>query len=355
MTAELDTINHGSSLTVLPPARAVAASVVAMLHEHAEIMQTAYKLADAVCHTAMVPDRFRGKPQDGAAAILYGAELGLNPIQSLQRVIPIYGSPTLEARTMVALLKARGYKIRTVAQSDDSVTVHGESPDGETAESTWTIQRAIKARYVPEIDERTGKYKTNSKGNLIGNEKYLTDPQAMLKAKAQAEVCRDLAPEILLGIAYTAEEMESEQRPSQARSTDVVVDTIIEDLAADARPPQSPAGLAGKVRPSTQPQEAAAAEPVADAPASPAADSENEEAPLDTPAAAPFAPTANTPGQTERVAKTLNNARAMHATSRAEQAGQHGEQTLGLSRPRPADGAAGRTVRRATRGNTPRG
>lgn len=200
-----------SSLELLPPAQAPSLAARQMLLAHAEMMQTAHQLAVAMCNTQMVPARFRGQPDDGAAAILYGGELGLNPIQSLQRVVPIHGMPSLEARTMVGLLKARRYRVRTTAQSDESVTVEGWDLDGEHYTSTWTIERATRAGYVPTIDERTGKYKLNANGKLIGNEKYLTDPQAMLKAKAQSEVCREMAPDVLLGISYTSEELESEQ------------------------------------------------------------------------------------------------------------------------------------------------
>lgn len=211
MTSEVATVDeHESALQVLPPAQLPSVSAQRMLIAHAEMMQTAYELAAKMVNTRMVPARFFGKSEDATAAILYGAELGLNPIQSLQRVIPIHGMPSLEARTMVALLKSRGYKVKTLSQSDTSVTVWGKDLEGDEYESTWTIERAIKARYVPELDERTGKYKTNANGKLIGNEKYITDPQAMLKAKAQSEVCRDMAPDVLLGIAYSREELESE-------------------------------------------------------------------------------------------------------------------------------------------------
>lgn len=219
-----------SSLEVLPPSRPPAESARHMLLAHAEMMDTAYRLAKPLVDTAMVPARFRGKAEDATAAILYGAELGLNPIQSLQRIIPIHGMPSLEARTMVALLKSRGYKVRTTAQTDDSVTVQGIDLEGDVYEATWTLERARKAGYVPEKDERTGKYKTNANGKLIGNEKYLTDPQAMLKAKAQAEVCRDMAPDVLLGISYTSEELESERfndaAPQRAKPKPITVEEI---------------------------------------------------------------------------------------------------------------------------------
>lgn len=228
-----------SSLDVLPPAQPMSSNALAVLREHSHAMDIAYQYAKAVCGTQVCPARFRGKPEDGAAAILYGLEIGLSPSAALQKVVVIHGMPSLEARTMVGLLKPRGYKVRTLEQTDEKVTVEGVDPDGDRYVSTWTIERARKAGYVPEIDERTGKYKTNSNGKLIGNEKYLTDPQAMLKAKAQAEVCRDMAPDALLGITYSREDLESERwddpqpsRVERPRSTTTTVDEIFSAPAA---------------------------------------------------------------------------------------------------------------------------
>lgn len=170
-----------------------------LLQRQADAMSAAHKLATVLCNTAMVPTSFRGKPDDGAAAILYGAELGLQPQQALQQVFVVHGQPAIYARTMVALLKAKGYLFETVESTDQSVTVTGTAPSGEQETATWTIARAEKAGYTR-------------------NTKYKTDPQAMLYAKAASEVCRRLAPDVLLGIRYTAEDLELEPAPVRARA-----------------------------------------------------------------------------------------------------------------------------------------
>jgi FtsZ-interacting cell division protein YlmF len=64
----------------------------------------------------------------------------------------------------------------------------------------------------------------------------------MLKAKDQAEVCRDLAPQILMGIQYATEDLQSEQwdgtiSVSPPRPEAVTVDEILSD-AAPAEPEQ---------------------------------------------------------------------------------------------------------------------
>ena len=194
---------------------------IADLMKQAEAMSAAHKLATVLCNTAMVPATFRGKPDDGAAAILYGAEVGLKPQQALQQVFVVHGQPAIYARTMAALLKAKGYKFSTVESTDESVTVEGISPRGERESSTWTIQRAKTAGYT-------------------SNKKYQTDPQAMLYAKAVSEVARKLAPDVLLGIKYTAEDLELEPVKATATRMDVQrgADGVRAALAAKKKQPE---------------------------------------------------------------------------------------------------------------------
>lgn len=198
------------------------------LMRQADAMSAAHKLSSVLCNTAMVPKAFRGKPDDGAAAILYGAEIGLQAQQALQQVFVIHGQPAIYARTMVALLKAKGFRFETTDVSDQSVTVTGTSPRGETETSTWTIERAKKAGYT-------------------SNAKYQSDPQAMLYAKAASEVSRRLAPDVLLGIRYTAEDLELEPVRMEATRTDVrtqakhaPVPAIEKKKAPKTQPKQAP-------------------------------------------------------------------------------------------------------------------
>ncbi|MBF6411234.1 prolipoprotein diacylglyceryl transferase [Nocardia farcinica] len=200
----------------LPAPAGTAAAAMEMLMAHAQMMDTAHKLAEAMVKTDMVPVIYRRKDQDATAAILYGLELGLSPIQSLQNVISVHGKPTVEARTMVALLQAKGYRFKVHENTDVRTTIQGWSPDGSRDETvTWTIEDAIKAEFVPQIDPATGTYALNANGKLKGNMKYLTQPRQMLYAKAAGELCRHLAPDVLLGIAYTREDLESEPTPPE--------------------------------------------------------------------------------------------------------------------------------------------
>lgn len=190
-----------------------APAAIATLMQHAQAMNAARQLADALCDTDIVPALYRGKPGNGAAAILYGAELGLNPIQSLQQIFVVQGKPAIYARTMVALLKAKGFVFETVQTGDDLVTVQATDPrTGVTESATWDYARAKKAGYT-------------------SNKKYDTDPQAMLYAKAATEVARKIAPEILLGIGYSVEDLEVAPVKATAVRADTPRKSVTEVLA----------------------------------------------------------------------------------------------------------------------------
>lgn len=177
------------------PALAPAAGY-SLIRETAAAMADANAIAKAVCGTDMVPKHFRGKPDDLTAAILYGATLGFDPMQSARQVFVIHGQAALYARSMAALVMAAGHQVRTVETSDTAVTVEGRRRGSENVEtSTWTIDRAKKAGYTD-------------------NAKYRTDPQAMLYAKALSEVCRKIAPDVLNGV-YAVEEMQMERVESE--------------------------------------------------------------------------------------------------------------------------------------------
>lgn len=237
----IETITASSEFEVLPAARPVQSDAIGQLMAHAQAMQAAKQLADALCETDLVPAIYRGKAGNGAAAILYGAELGLNPIQSMQQIFVVHGSPAIYARTAVALLKSRaGIIVQTVSSSDESVTVSATDPaTGQVETSTWDLKRAERAGYT-------------------SNKKYSTDPQAMLYAKAAMEVSRKIAPDVLLGIPYSREELELEQPGSAPRKVESSRRGVAGLRAAIA---PAPAAQVVEVEPENPAQEAATAAP----------------------------------------------------------------------------------------------
>lgn len=158
----------------------------------ASSLTAAKQIGAALCNTSFVPATFKGKPEEAAAAILYGDEIGLSPTQSLQSVYVISGKPALYARAMVAVVLAAGHEVETVKKSPTEVTVRGRRRGSETwTTETWSMARATKAGYT-------------------SNKKYASDPEAMLYSRAAADICRQVAPDALAGIGYSVEELETE-------------------------------------------------------------------------------------------------------------------------------------------------
>lgn len=167
----------------------------------AEAAKSAAYLGKGLASTAFVPVAFRGKPEECAAAILCGDEIGLSPMASLRSIFVIGGTPGLYARTMVAVVQSLGHEVVTVKDTPSEVVVKGRRRGSEEwTESKWTTERARRAGYT-------------------SNKKYETDPQAMLYARAASDVCRRIAADALLGIPYSVEELELEAPVPSTRVT----------------------------------------------------------------------------------------------------------------------------------------
>lgn len=187
---ELATLNTEQALA---PAFTPGSTGGDLIREAAALWGTAYQLARSICSTSIVPVHFRGKPEECAAAMVYGASLGLDPIASLRGLYNVHGSVAMYAQLAVSIVLRDQHDVWIVESTDQAVTVAGRRkgwPEDRAFTATWTYDRARRAGYT-------------------GNKKYDTDPIAMLTAKAQMEVCRRIAPDSLNGI-YSVEELDLE-------------------------------------------------------------------------------------------------------------------------------------------------
>lgn len=163
---------------------------VSIIQDSARDMEAAHRMAVALVNTMFVPAHFKGKPDDATAAILYGAAIGLDPLASLQNIYVISGRPAMYARAMMAVVLSHGHEIWTEEAGPTKVVVCGRRNGSEHIErSEWTYDRARKAGYT-------------------SNKKYDTEPEAMLYARASGDVARHVAPDALLGMAYSVEELQ---------------------------------------------------------------------------------------------------------------------------------------------------
>jgi hypothetical protein len=146
-----------------------------------------FNLAERISRSMIVPKDYRGKPGDIAVAVLYGQEIGLAPMTSLNRIVVIEGKPTLDAQGMSAVIRMAGHSLVAEVDSTHATIVGTRKDNGDTMTVTFTIEDAKRA-------ELTSK---------SGWKKY---PADMCFARAMSRIGRELFSDCLLGFSYTPEE-----------------------------------------------------------------------------------------------------------------------------------------------------
>ena len=228
-------------------------------------LRAAAEIAGHIAETDFVPQQLRGNPAAIAAAILYGDEVGLTPMQALAKVAVIRGRPTLTAEAQRGLVASAGHEIWFDESTVTRAIAAGRRRDSErVARITWTLDDAKRA-------------------GIAGGENWRRYPAEMLRARASAALARAMFADVIGGMP-AAEEMEDE--PEHANGTAPQVDTgepapkraparRRRTTAQEPAPPDPPAGPAptsaepvrGPVAPTpppdTQPTPAVPDEPLA--------------------------------------------------------------------------------------------
>jgi hypothetical protein len=157
-------------------------------------LDTAYRLAQNLAASNLIPQDLKGKPSDVLVILLYGQELGLAPMQAIQTIDVMKGRPQLRANLWVALTRKAGHKARVIEESETSCTfriIRHDDPEPHIV--TYTLDDAKKA-------------------GLLGNSNYTKNPKAMLYARAASTCCRRACPEVALGFSDEYELAEDEQQ-----------------------------------------------------------------------------------------------------------------------------------------------
>lgn len=240
-----------TELAVRPGNAPAVQSAPALLTEWADAASAAHRLAAPLVMTDFVPAHFRPKGNSdeavrtaqaaATAAILYGAEAGLSPMQALQGIYVIGGRPALYTRTMLAITLSAGHDVWTEDSTDSRAIVCARRRGGQQVE-----------RVVVTMDQAR-------KAGWTSNKKYLSEPATMLLARAHSQACRRVAPDALVGMAYSAEELQDEEPAtvSAQRSTDAAKRT-----ARRASPPLPQVPEPDLDEPAAAPERTETSEPI---------------------------------------------------------------------------------------------
>lgn len=159
------------------------------IQQFAETASLIQPIAEVLATTSFVPAAYKNKPTEITAAIMFGGELGFDPMSALQAFVPIQGRPTLTAMAMRGLAIAAGVKFE-LRESTNTRCVYAALPAGEKqwTEVVWDIDRARQL-------------------GLLTKDNWKNQPKAMLIARATSEVCRLVAANLYIGCPYSAEEV----------------------------------------------------------------------------------------------------------------------------------------------------
>lgn len=148
----------------------------------------AWRMADYLANSDMVPKDFKGKPGNCLVAVQWGAELGLKTMQAIQNIAVINGRPSLWGDVMLALVRASPlceYVVETVADDRAICKVKRRGEPEQVREFTRADAEMAK---------------------LWGKEgPWRNYPKRMLQMRARAWALRDVFTDVLKGL-HMAEE-----------------------------------------------------------------------------------------------------------------------------------------------------
>lgn len=159
------------------------------LSEWAVAAEAAYHVAETLVRSSFVPVQYRGNPIDAMGAILAGAEVGLSPMSALKAFDVINGQSAPRAITLRAIAQSHGHDIEVIETNSTRCVVRARRRGGNWQQVTWTIDRARDL-------------------GLAGKAQWRQQPATMLIARATTEAARLVAADAILGIGYSAEELE---------------------------------------------------------------------------------------------------------------------------------------------------
>lgn len=152
-------------------------------------------LAEDLHQTEFVPKGLRGNAPATLAVILFGREVGMEPITAMQGLYAVDGRVGLYAETMRAMVLSAGHEYRIVTNDSTRCVIEGRRKgQDEWTRFGFTIQEAKDAGLV-------------ARGN-----NWRSYPADMLLARATARMCRAIFPDAIKGFR-AAEEIADEATP----------------------------------------------------------------------------------------------------------------------------------------------
>jgi len=159
----------------------------------------AYRLANALARSGLIPSPLRGKPDDILVVLISGRELGIPPMQSLRHLYVIEGRISMSAQMVLGrVLKSGQCEYFTVYESTPKIarakTKRRGSPDEVSLDFSMEDAMAM---------------------NLANRDNWKKQPKVMLRWRVVTALARLVYPDIVEGI-YSEDEAEDIRASARA-------------------------------------------------------------------------------------------------------------------------------------------
>lgn len=216
-------MTENTELTVAPetPKELVTADVSTQnLLQNTKALAMINRLADRYANSSMVPDTYRGKPDNCFVALELASRMDVSPVLVMQSLYIVQGKPSWAGQACKALIDGSG-------KFTDSEYVMV----GDPADDTWGCYlRATNTKTGKTVRGTTITIKMAKDEGWYGKtgSKWKTMPEQMLKYRAAAFFARTECPEALMGFQTAEETMDVRGYDApEKKTTTIVLDTEV--------------------------------------------------------------------------------------------------------------------------------
>lgn len=187
--------------------------------------EIAKRISRTLAASNLVPEAYRGRPNDVFVAINMGHELGMGEFQAIQSIAVIEGKPCLYGDGLIGVVRSspKCVWIKETLSSDEKIATCETQRLNEphTISATYSMDDAVQAGIHMKFN-------------------WKKHPKRMLQMRARAYCLRDAYPDILKGLGVVEEMQDHEDTPPP-----------ITQYALPEPAPSHPAGSAFDTKPVT--------------------------------------------------------------------------------------------------------
>lgn len=177
------------------------------------------KFAERMARTSFAPKAFQGKPDEIVAAVMFGAEIGLAPLQALQNISVVNGRPAVWGDAALAVCQAHP-AFEWIKETHEG--------DGDSRTAVCEVKRKGMDAHTSRFGVADAK-----RASLWGKDTYKSYPDRMLQMRARGFALRNTFADALKGMV-TREEAE-DYEPVRAEQIDQPTPAPRQSVTAAAR------------------------------------------------------------------------------------------------------------------------